>query len=107
MTFARDLAWQTLDLAYRSSISYQLARYALGLKYELLPRDVVHQAKRSVLDALGCAIGAYEAPGRVMCEKAAKEIGGREEATVFCSGMRTSVLNAALINSFFGAFSGL
>ena len=104
MTFTRDLAWQTLDLEYRSSISFQFARYALGLKYELIAQEALHQAKRSVLDTLGCAIGAYEAPGRVMCEAAAKEIGGREEATVFCSGMRTSVFNATLINSFLVRF---
>ena len=104
MSFTRDLAWQSLDLSYRSSISYQLARYGLGLKYDMLPQEVVHQAKRGLLDALGCAIGAYEAPGRIMCEKAAKELGGSSEATVFCSGMRTSVLNATLINSFLVRF---
>ena len=70
----------------------------------MLPPEVVHQAKRCVLDALGCAIGAYEAPGRTICEEAVKEIGGREEATVFCSGLRTSVLNAALVNSFLVRF---
>ncbi len=31
MTFARDLAWQNLELAYRSSIAHQFARYALTL----------------------------------------------------------------------------
>src|SRR5262249_14245538 len=87
-----------------SAIAYQFARYALGLKYEMLPEAVVRAAKRSVLDSLGCAIGAYEAPGRTVCEEAAKEIGGAQEATVFCSGMRTSVLNATLINGFLVRF---
>ena len=72
MTLQRDLAWQNLDLMYRSSITYQFARYALGLKYEMIPQDAVHQAKRSVLDTMGCAIGAYEAPGRPICEAAAR-----------------------------------
>ena len=100
MTFQRDLAWQQLDLTNRSSASYQYARYALALNYSLLPAEVVHQAKRCLLDALGCAIGAYEAPGRTIIEATAKEIGGPPEATVFCSGLRTSALNAALVNSF-------
>ena len=52
MTFQRDLAWKTLDLMYRSSVTYQFARYALGLKYEMVPPDAVHQIKRSVLDTL-------------------------------------------------------
>ena len=104
MTFQRDLAWKQIDLTYRSSASYQFARYALTLDYSLLPDDVVHQAKRCVLDALGCAIGAYVAPGRTMCEETAKELGGPQEATVFCSGMRTSATNAALVNSFLVRF---
>ena len=49
MTFMRDLAWQTLDMRDRSSISYQFARYALGLNYEMLPPEVFHQAKPNPL----------------------------------------------------------
>jgi 2-methylcitrate dehydratase len=104
MTFQRDLNWDNLDLAYRSSISYQYARYALRLNYEMLPAEVVHQAKRCLLDALGCAIGAYDAPGLPMVEETVKELGGKEEATVFCSGLRTTALNANLVNSFLVRF---
>lgn len=104
MTFQRDLVWQQLDLTYQSSVARQFARYALALKYSLIPKHVVHQAKRCVLDALGCAIGAYEAPGRPICEATVQEIGGLQEATVFCSGLRTSALNAALVNSFLVRF---
>ena len=41
MTFTGDLAWQNLDLVYRSSIAYQFARYALAIHYDLLPQEVV------------------------------------------------------------------
>lgn len=37
----------------------EIAKYALGLGYNPLSSGVVHEAKRAVLDALGCAIGAY------------------------------------------------
>ncbi len=104
MTFQRDLAWQYIDLTYQASVAHQFARYALALNYSLLPQEVVHQAKRCVLDALGCAIGAYEAPGRIICEDTVKELGGPPEATVFCSGLRTSATNAALVNSFLVRF---
>lgn len=104
MSLARDLTWQNLELVYRSSIAYQYARYALGLNYEFLPDEVIHQAKRCLLDALGCAIGAYDAPGRSICEALAHEIGGHPQATVFGSGLRTSVLNATLVNSFMVRF---
>lgn len=100
MSFARDLINHNLDLMYQSSIAYQFARFALGLNYQILPKNVVHQAKRSLLDALGCAIGAYDAPGRAICETVIKELGGPEEATLFGSGLCTSALNATLVNSF-------
>jgi 2-methylcitrate dehydratase len=104
MTLTRDLVWQNLDSVYRSSIAHQFARYALGLTYESLPHDVVHQAKRCVLDALGCAIGAYDAPGRPVCEAVVQELGGTEEATLFGSGQRSTALNATLLNSFLVRF---
>jgi len=100
MTFQRDLAWKNLMADYQASISHKLARYAVSLRYDMLPQDVVHQSKRCLLDALGCAIGAYEAPGRPLCEEAVKEIGGRPEATLFGSGLRTNALNATLFNGF-------
>jgi len=104
MTFTRDLAWQSLDLKYRSSIAYQFARYAISLNYEMLPQDVVHQAKRCLLDTLGCALGAYEAPGRPILESVIQELGGPGEATIFGSGLRTSAPNATLVNSFLVRF---
>lgn len=104
MTFTHDLAWKYLDLLDRSSASYQLARYATTLSYESLPPAVVHQAKRCVLDALGCAVGGYDAPGRPICEAMIKELGGVEEATVFGSGLRTSAPNATIVNSFLVRF---
>jgi 2-methylcitrate dehydratase len=104
MTFQRDLAWQFLDLRYQMSIARQFARYALGLKYEMLPQDVIHTAKRCLLDALGCAIGAYQAPGRPMMESFVQEMGGHSEATLFGSGARATALNATLFNGFLVRF---
>ena len=105
MSLARDLGWQKYDMESRTSLAYQFARYALRLNYESLPKEVVHAAKRSLLDTLGVAIGAYiKSPGRPVCEAAAKELGGPEEATLFGSGLRTSALNASLVNSFLVRF---
>lgn len=104
MTLPRDLVWQQLELLQKTSIASQFARYALGLDYGMLPQDVLHQAKRSLLDALGCAIGGQHAPARAICEAVIQESGGCEEATVFCSGYRTTALNAALVNSLMVRF---
>ncbi|HOG47799.1 MAG TPA: MmgE/PrpD family protein [Anaerolineae bacterium] len=104
MSWRRDLAWHNLDLVYRSSVAHQFARYALGLDFQALPPGVVHQGKRCILDALGCAIGAYQAPGRPMMEAFVQELAGPPEATLFGSGCRTSARNATLFNSFLVRF---
>lgn len=104
MSMQRQLAWKQIELTYEASVAHQFARYALALDYPAIPACVVKEAKRAVIDALGCAIGAFDAPGRLICEETAREIGGAEEATVFCSGMRTSAMNASLVNSFLVRF---
>src|SRR5262245_8337199 len=38
-----------------------LARYAVKLKYEDIPDDVIRIAKRTILDTIGCAFGGYAA----------------------------------------------
>ena len=83
MTSAQQRTWDDLDQQYRASVAHQFARYALGLRFEDLPDDVVHHARRSLLDGLGCAIGGYVAPGRAACEAVARALGGPAEATVF------------------------
>jgi len=84
----------------RQSVSHKIARFALSMKYEDLPAEVVHMAKRCLLDTIGCAIGGHQAPGRAICEATARELGGCEEATIIGSGHRTNVLNASMVNSF-------
>ena len=43
-----------------------LSTYACGLIYEALPAEVVHQVKRTLIDTLGCAMGAFHAePSRI------------------------------------------
>ena len=100
MSFQRDLAWQNIEADYQSSVAHKMARYALKLQYDMMPKDVVHQAKRILLDTLGCAIGALDAQARSMCEETVLELGGTPEATLFGSGIRTNALNATLYNSF-------
>ena len=100
MNLRRDIAWQQIDALHRSSIAYQYDAYGLGLRFEMLPHEVVHQAKRCLLDALGCAIGGHDSPGRPICEATVEELGGVPECTVIGSGLRTNAANANLVNCF-------
>ena len=42
-----------------ATIAERLSSYATSVRYADLPRQVVHQAKRMMIDTLGCALGGY------------------------------------------------
>jgi len=79
-------------------VARQLAEEVIRFKFRDLPPEVVHQAKRLVLDTLGCAIGGYSSDASGIMREVIVDLGGPREATVVGSGMRTSCLNAALAN---------
>lgn len=104
MSFLREIGWRHQERLEAASLGYRFADYGLGLDYDMLPDEVVHMAKRCLLDTIGCAIGAWDSPGRPICERAFAALGGRPEATAIGSGARTSALNATLFNSFLVRF---
>jgi 2-methylcitrate dehydratase len=79
-------------------VARELAKYATSLTFQDLPPDVIHQTKRVMLDTLGCAIGGYASEASQTIQELIKELGHLEETTVFGSGLKTSCLNAALVN---------
>ena len=80
------------------TLSRQLAEEVLRFEARDLPPDVIHQTKRLVLDTLGCAIGGYSSEASKGLQALIVELGGPAEATVVGSGVRTSCLNATLVN---------
>src|SRR2546423_4866443 len=72
------------------SLGETLARYAIGLKYEDLPQDIVRIAKRTILDTFGCAFGGYTAGPSKIAMKLASDVSAKKSATVLFSGIRTS-----------------
>lgn len=106
MSLSRDLTLENLENNYKQTIAYQYGRYGVTLQYDMIPEEVLHAAKRSLLDTIGVAIGAHEAPGFPMVEKMAKDLGGTEESTVFNSGLRTTATNATLANVFLVHYLG-
>jgi 2-methylcitrate dehydratase len=79
-------------------VAQQLAEEVIRFKFNDLPPEVVHQAKRLVLDTLGCAIGGYSTDASRIMREVIVDLDGPKEATVVGSGMRTSCLNATLAN---------
>ena len=60
-----------------TTIVEQLSAYAAALRYEDLPREVVEQAKRLIIDTLGCALGGYAGEPAVI----ARELAGTVTST--------------------------
>ena len=71
-------------------VAEALARFAINLKYEDLPAEVVRTATRTILDTVGCAIGGYKAGPSQIAIKLAGDVTARQGATVLCSGIKTS-----------------
>jgi len=81
------------------SISRQLSRFALGLKYQNLPEEVTHEVKRFLYDSIGCAYGGYQTHDVGMVRKIYDEMAGRGEATVIGAGNKIPAYNASFLNS--------
>jgi len=78
--------------------AWTLAKYAVGLKYEDLPADVIAITKRRILDSLGTAYGAYNAPSMTILRTVIAGEGGKPEATIIGSGQMTTAANASMVN---------
>jgi 2-methylcitrate dehydratase len=92
-----ERTWSTLANG-EISVADMLAHYAINLRYEDLPLEVVRTAKRIVLDTLGCAIGGYSAGPSQIAIKLASEVSAKSGATVLCRGIKTSPDHAVFAN---------
>jgi 2-methylcitrate dehydratase len=59
------------------TLADRLVGFALGAKFEDLPREVVVEARRRLVDALGCAVGALGEPASSI----ARTVAGRFQGT--------------------------
>ena len=75
-----------------------LCDYTRSLTFEDLPAEVVHQAKRLLVDTLGCAIGGYASEPSKIARALADTISSRQPATVLGSGQQTSLDLATFAN---------
>jgi len=76
-----------------------MAQWAAGLTFEQLSSEAVYQAKRFLLDSLGCALGGYRQHDVRIALEVLNEIAGSGPATVIGSGSRMDPVSAALANA--------
>ena len=81
------------------SYSRQIAEFAVNLKYEDLPENVVNEVKRYLYDSIGCAYGGYHTKDVNILKDIYMGMGGREEATLIGFGNKIPAVNATLVNS--------
>jgi 2-methylcitrate dehydratase len=78
------------DSGNQGTIAQTLADYAVKLRYEDLPAEIVRTVKRTIIDTIGCAIGGYEAGPSQIALKLARNVSATQGASVFCVGFKTS-----------------
>ena len=83
----------------KNTISRQIAKFAINLKYEDLPDNVVYKVKEFMYDSIGCAYGAFHTKDVNVIYDIYKNIGGKPEATIIGFGDKMPAVNASLINS--------
>lgn len=82
-----------------NSISRQIAKFSLDLKYQDLPAEVVNEVKRFLYDSLGCAYGGYSTHDVSIVKKIYADMGGKAEAAIIGSGEKIPAYNATFLNS--------
>lgn len=81
------------------TVTERLVDFVVGSQFDDIPKDVVHETKRVLLDCIGCAVaGTTSAAGRIAIEFAKRQT-GPEEASVPGLGARTSAVFASFANS--------
>jgi 2-methylcitrate dehydratase len=90
---------RTNEAAAKETVTARMARWAAGLTYPQLSLDAVYQAKRFLLDSVGCALGGYQQHDVKIALQVLDEIAGRGPATVMGTGKRIDPVSAALANA--------
>ena len=86
-------------VASKETITARMARWAAALEYKHLSQDAVYQAKRFLLDSVGCALGGYQQHDVKIALAVLDEIAGKGPATVIGSGKRMDAVSASLANA--------
>lgn len=92
----------TAPAAQRGAVTAALAAFGSGLRLSAVSPHAVGQAKRSVLDTIGCALHGSTLPWARMVQEVVRAEGGAPRAAVWGTPARTSSAQAALANATAG-----
>lgn len=84
-------------------VTRQLGEFLSGIQYKDLTPAAIHEAKRALLDWLGCALAGSQHPTPQILISTFKELGSFPAATVFGQrDLKLSLLDAAVANGQMG-----
>lgn len=81
------------------TITEPISKFAASLRFEDLSPDAVYQAKRFLLDSLGCALGGFEQHDVTLALAVLDQIAGRGPCTIIGTGQKVDPVSAALANA--------
>jgi len=93
----------TRQVSANNTMVRAFARFIVGTEFQDLPKNVVYQCKRSILDFCSVVLAGYRkgAITRPLI-KYLREVGGKQEASIIGDGSRIPCGNAALANAAMG-----
>jgi 2-methylcitrate dehydratase PrpD len=97
-TMALEYGAKPLDL----NITTAFCEFLAGFSYDDLPTKAVHEAKRGVLDWIGCAIAGSRHPTISKTLAVLSAVGGKPQATVFGRNLKLGLLEAPIMNGQMG-----
>ncbi len=92
-------ATATTAAVKKGTVTAQMSNWAAALKFEDLSKDAVYQAKRYLLDSVGCALGGYRQHDVLIALDVLREIAGHGKCTVIGSGETVDAVSASLANA--------
>ncbi|MGZ5146640.1 MAG: MmgE/PrpD family protein, partial [Burkholderiales bacterium] len=80
------------------NVTRTLAEFVVASRFEDIPDNAVHEAKRALLHWIGCAVGGSHEQSVDSALAAVKQFSGPPQASVFGRSERLDVLHAAFVN---------
>jgi 2-methylcitrate dehydratase PrpD len=84
------------------SATEQLGRFVAASRWDDLPRPLIHEARRSLLNFIGCALGVARTPPIEMAMRVLLSLSGAERVTVLGRAERLDLLGASFVNAIGG-----
>ncbi|GGC56216.1 hypothetical protein GCM10011504_38200 [Siccirubricoccus deserti] len=87
------------DSATGGFIGQALGAFIAGSDWAAIPPALRHEAKRSILNHIGCALGVVRDPAVGTALRVMREFSGPAVATVYGQGLRLDPMSAAFVNA--------